>query len=145
MGEKSEFRDRSAPDQVFLDDPLEDGGRAGPVPDALGIDHGDGPLGANLQAIGLGSGHPGVGAGETEFTKTAFEEFPRLQSTGVLTAFRLGLVGAEQDVARDRRKSDVTHRPLQAGRDVVGGGGIRHAGSVVAVPTGERVKKCPNP
>ena len=63
--------DGSAMDEVFLDDHFEDVRGAAPVPGALGIDDGDGSLGADLEAIGLGACDERRGADEAELLETA--------------------------------------------------------------------------
>ena len=93
------FLDDLAVDEVFLDDALEDFRRAGVVPGALGIDDRDGAACANAEAVGLGAVHFGLEANKAEFLEPRFQERPRFE-TGLLgAALRLGLVGAEKNVA----------------------------------------------
>src|SRR2546423_9894191 len=52
FGNQELFNDLAA-DEVALDDLLQRLRRAGVIPRAFGVDHGDGAAGANLQAVGL--------------------------------------------------------------------------------------------
>jgi len=51
---------RPPADEVFLDDPLQDGGRARVIPGSLGINHGNRPMVADPEAIGLGPVDPSI-------------------------------------------------------------------------------------
>ena len=66
-------------DQVFLNDPLQHVGRAGPVPDPVGVDDCYRSLLADLQAVGLGPVHAAL-PDETEFNQPAFQIIPRLEA-----------------------------------------------------------------
>ena len=63
----------AAGDQVLLDDALQGLRRGGMVPDAFGIDHGDGTLFADAQAIGLG---PVDAVEQAQLGQTALEILP---------------------------------------------------------------------
>lgn len=101
MGEECVLRDRLAPEEMLLQDGLQDLRRAVPVPGALGIDDCDRAAGADLEAIGLGPRHQGFGPHQSEFLQASLEEFPGLKTR--LGDAALGLAGsaAEQDVALD--------------------------------------------
>ena len=85
---------------MLLNDPLQHFGRRGVIPDAFGIDHRDRAPLADAQAVGLGA----VDAVEhPQFGEPALEVVPRLDARFHRAALRLGLVGAEEDMALDRR------------------------------------------
>lgn len=86
-----------ATDDVLGDDPIEDVGRASVVPDAVGIDHRDGAIGADPQTISLCAQYA-PGLGETEFAQPGLEELPRLEGGFAIAALGLGLVAAQEDV-----------------------------------------------
>src|SRR5262249_6206310 len=71
-----EFLNSPATDQVLLDDAFKDLGRAGVVPDALGINDGDWPLDTDSQTVGLSSIHQRLRSNEVEFLQAAFQELP---------------------------------------------------------------------
>src|SRR5687767_4869562 len=69
------------------------------VPDGLGIDHGDRPVGAGAQAIDFAAVNQRIRAGELKFFEALFEEFPGLQGDFPRRAFWLRLIGTEKNVA----------------------------------------------
>ena len=97
--------DRAPPDQMPLDDLLEHGGIARPVPHPLGVDEGDRPALADPQAVGLGPQHPAP-IGQPKLAQTALQIGPGSQSALALAALRRGLVGAEQNVPFGRGDPD---------------------------------------
>ena len=85
-----------------MDDAFEDFWRTRMVPNAFWIDHGDGALDADAQAVRLGAEDGGVATGvEAEFFEAAFEEIPGYEAGFFGTTIRHGLIGAEEDVALD--------------------------------------------
>jgi hypothetical protein len=72
------------------------------IPDAFWIDDRDGALEADAQAVRLGAVDRRVPtACEVELLEAFFQEFPRDEAGFLGAAFRLGLIGAEEDVALD--------------------------------------------
>ncbi len=61
---EDQILDDPAVDQVFLDDALEDRRATRVVPDTLGIDDGDGSLGADSEAVDLAAIDERLGTGE---------------------------------------------------------------------------------
>lgn len=49
------FRDGGAAEEVFLNDALQDGGRATVIPHAVRVDHGHGALSTDTEAVGFGA------------------------------------------------------------------------------------------
>src|SRR5436190_10309474 len=88
----------ATPNQVLLDDPLEDGRIAVRVPRALRIDDGDGAALADPQAVRFRPQNP-AGLGETELPEPALEKIPRGQAAILLAALGCRLIAAEKDVA----------------------------------------------
>ena len=88
------------------DDAFEDRGCAGVVPDAVGVNDGDGAAEADPEAVGLGpQDQRGVLA---EGGEALLEELPRGQALGGVAAFRFRGIGAEEDMAlpaADSRRS----------------------------------------
>ena len=74
--------DWAAADQVFLEDALQNFGGAGPVPDALGIDDGDGALTTDLQTVRLGA-VDAPRSHEVEFHEPALQEIPGFEGDSV--------------------------------------------------------------
>src|SRR5437016_2710404 len=70
--------DRPPADQVLLDDPVEDGRLAAPVPDPLRIDDGDRPARADPQAVRLRPLDPAL-LREPELLQAALQVLPRLE------------------------------------------------------------------
>jgi hypothetical protein len=104
---QDEVLDGLTGDEVFLDDAFEDRRRGGVIPDAFWIDDGDGTVFADAEAIGLGA-EGGAGAlGEAELVEAVLEEEPGGESDFLRAALRLGLVGAEEDVAAERADAEL--------------------------------------
>ena len=86
---------------MLLNNPLQDGGGTGVIPDALGINDRDGTMQADAQAIGLGAKDGRILArGQTQFLQPPLEKLPRLQAGFLGAALGFGLIGAEKNVAR---------------------------------------------
>lgn len=98
LGTDLEVGDGLTFDEVFLDDAFEVFGGAGMIPNGIGVNDGDGSLGADAEAIGLGAVDEGVGAAEFEFGEAGFEELPSGEADFRRAAFGLGGGGAEEDV-----------------------------------------------
>src|SRR5450631_2132983 len=75
-GERQRF-DRSAADQMLLDDALEVGVGLRAIPGALRVDEHDRPARADAQAIDLAAQHPAVDVGELEREQALLEVIPR--------------------------------------------------------------------
>ena len=89
---------RLAVDQMALDDLLEHLRRAGVIPDAVGIDDRDGPVGADAQAVDLAAIDQRLRPGEVERLEAGLEEFPGRERLFARRALRLGLVRAQENV-----------------------------------------------
>ena len=89
--------DRSAADQMFLDDPLEDRRIALAVPGAFRIDNGNRSAFANPQAVGLGAENAPL-LGKPQLFEARLQKLPCDQAAVQVAALRLGLIAAKQDV-----------------------------------------------
>ena len=87
-------------DQVLLDDSLEHRWIASAVPRALRVDHGDRPLLADAQAVGLGAVDAAL-LREAELPEAPLEVVPGREPALLLAALGGGLVAAEEDVPPD--------------------------------------------
>src|SRR6266511_787716 len=87
-------------DQVLLNDPLQHLGRAGVVPDALGVDDRDRAMHADAQAVGLGTIDAAVRERESQLLEALLEIVPRLDARLFGGALWLCLVAAQKDMAR---------------------------------------------
>jgi len=88
-----------ATDQVLLNNPFQNGGCAGVVPDLIRVNDCDGTLLADPQAIGLGAHDLWIGpAGQTQLVEAEFEVLPRFQSALFGAAFGVCLIATEKDV-----------------------------------------------
>ena len=90
---------RSTPDQVLLDDPLEDRRITSTIPGAVRVHDRDWPAFANSQAVSLGPKDASL-VGESQLLETALEETPRCQASLFLTALRGCLIATQKDVTR---------------------------------------------
>ena len=91
--------------QVLLDDPFQGRGIALAIPRALWVHHGDRPPFADTQAVRLGAQDAAL-VGQAELMKAFLEEVPRCDAPLFVTAFRLGLIGAQEDLAAGNRDPD---------------------------------------
>src|SRR5262245_62720480 len=82
---------------MLLDDPLEHGRIALPIPRSLGIDDGDGAAFADPQAIRLRSKNASL-LGQLQLLEPLLQETPRGESAFLVAALRLFLIAAEEDV-----------------------------------------------
>ena len=104
---KDKFFHWLAADQMFLDDALDHFGRRRVIPNAIGVDHGDGAVFANSQAIGLGAIDAAGPLHQAAFGQAFFQIVPGSVGDFALRALGLGLIGAQKDVARERTDSVV--------------------------------------
>src|SRR5438046_1067803 len=115
MRDDQQLRDRTAADQVLLNDPLESRRIALTVPGALRVDDGDRATLADPQAIELAAQDPAL-LGQAELSQAPLEKFPGGEPTLAVAALWLGLVAAEKDVPSADQDPDAC-------RDSVFGGG----------------------
>jgi len=101
-------------DEMLLDDLLKHGGRAGVIPDAVGIDNRDGPILADAQAIGFGAIYSTL-AGQLQFFEPGFQVFPCLMPRGLFTAFGVGLVTAQENMPANVANAEFFEALLQRG------------------------------
>jgi acetyl esterase/lipase len=97
---------RTAANQVFLDDLFQDGRVARGVPRAFGVDDRDRPAFANSQAVGLRAQDAAL-LRQPELLQSAFQELPRRKPAFLLTAFRRGLIATEKNVAAGYGDADA--------------------------------------
>ena len=93
-----EVCDRLSADEVLLDDALEDGRIAVPVPRALRVDDRDRAAFADAQAVRLRPQNAAL-LREAELLQPALQVIPRREAALLVAALRLGLIAAEEDVA----------------------------------------------
>ena len=114
------FTHDAAGDQMFLNDPFQNGRIALTVPGTIWVHDGNRSTLADAKTVRLGSQNAAL-FGELQFLQAPLQEIPRGEATLLLTAFRFRLIAAEKDMTpRD------TH--TDAGRDF--SLGIGHAGSI---------------
>jgi hypothetical protein len=97
MADDLEVGGRPAGDQMFLNDPFEDGRVTLAVPSAFRIHDGDGSSFANPKTVRLGAKNSAL-FGEAELLQAPLEKLPRRQAAFLVTAFRSRLVAAEKNV-----------------------------------------------
>jgi len=117
LGE-SEGRNDFPGDEMFLDDAFQDCGRTRVIPDAFGIDHGDGAADADPETISLGAEDQWRGADKVEFFQSALQELPGRQTFCLGTAFGLGWGGAQEDVALELFQAQLLRHGFQILRHV---------------------------
>jgi hypothetical protein len=110
-------------DQVLLDDGFKDIGGAVMIPSSLRIHHCDGPLGAALQAIGLGAKDRGLRPDESQLFESTFQKFPRREACLGVAALGLSGIYAEEEMPLERGNAEVLGDRAQ----LIGGTG--HAGN----------------
>jgi hypothetical protein len=119
-------------DQMFLDDPLNNFWGRRFVPDPFGVDQHDRALLADAQTIGLGAedatGTIGGRFVEAQFLEAAFEVVPGDEAGRFVATDRVRLVGADQDMAIDRRQVELGDSGLKGG--IGGVRGYGHGGVV---------------
>ena len=79
------------------DDPFQNLGRAGVVPDAVRVNHRHRSADADAQAVGLGPQDEGCSFAEGG--QPMLEEFPRSEALRRVAALRLRGIGAKEDMA----------------------------------------------
>src|ERR1051326_1333293 len=92
-------------DEMFLDDPFENGRIASGVPRALGIDDRDRSAFADAQAVRLRPQDAAL-LRQSELFEPPFQKIPCRKSALLLAAFRVRLIAAEKDVAPRNRHAD---------------------------------------
>ena len=95
---KSEFFNNSPVNQMFLYDSLNHFRRAGMIPDAFGINHGDRPLRADAQAIRFGAINQRLRLGKIQFFEPPLQVIPRFKPLLFRRALRLSLVRTKKNV-----------------------------------------------
>lgn len=98
MGENAIVFDHIASDEMFLNDAFNDRWGASGIPDSLGIHHGNRAIHTNAQTVCFGAKDTTLFT-ESQFFKAGFKVVPCLEAQLFVTAFWLGLITAEQDVA----------------------------------------------
>src|ERR1700691_588955 len=86
---------------MLLDNSLDDFCRGRAIPGSLGINHRDGTLLADAQAIRLGAVNTVAAGQQVQLRQSAFQILPRFETHFFRRAFGLGLVAAQEDVAAD--------------------------------------------
>ena len=89
--------DGLAADEMFLDDPLEDGRIALAIPRAFRVDDGNRSRLADAEAVRLRAQNAVVR--QPKLDQAPLQVIPRHDRSLAIAAFRLGLVAAEEDVA----------------------------------------------
>ena len=98
---------RGAAEDVLLEDTFDDFLGGGVIPDAIGVDQGDGAMLADAEAVGFGAEDALRALHEVEFGESFFEVVPTGDACLFVAAFWLGLVGAEEDVPADATDAEV--------------------------------------
>src|SRR5687768_2097101 len=98
--EDHELADRLTADQMFLEDTFEHGRIALPVPDPIGIDHGDGAAAADVEAVGAG-GVDAFLARKPQLLEALVQVLPGADRPLAAAALGLGRIAAEEHVALD--------------------------------------------
>lgn len=84
---------------MFLNDALEVFGRAGVIPDGIGVNNGDGTAGADAEAVGSAAMNESLWAAEFEIFEAFFEKLPGGCAFIEGAAFGLGGSRAKEDMA----------------------------------------------
>lgn len=98
-------------DEMPLDDAFKVFRSAGVIPRPFGVDDGDRPLCADLQAVGLRAVHSV--SGKAQFLEPRFQEFPGLQRLRAIIALGLGGISAKENMPLDFVQSQVVDDLLQ--------------------------------
>ena len=106
MRDDQQLRDRTAADQVLLNDALEDRGIAFAVPGAVGIDDGNRPAFADPKTVHFRSQDAAL-LRQPQLSQPRLEKFPRHQPAMQIAALRLGLIAAEKDMSPRDRDADA--------------------------------------
>jgi hypothetical protein len=109
------FRNRNAADQVLLDDALEHRRIARPIPGTFRVHHGNRSSFADPKTVGFGSEYAAL-LRQAEFFQPPLQEFPRREAALLVTAFRVGLIAAQKNMAARRRHADRRGNSPQSGR-----------------------------
>jgi hypothetical protein len=98
---------------MLLDDALERGSVAAPIPRALRIDDGDRTAFADPQAVRLRTQNA-TGLRQPELPEARLEILPRLEPTLAIATLRVRLIGAEKYVASRVEHADRRRDILEA-------------------------------
>ena len=101
------------PDQMLLDDALEHRRIARAVPSPFRIHNSDRAAFADPQAIGFRA-EDAARLGQPKLFEPLLQKFPRLDRSLAIAAFRVGLIGAQKDMAARVRHADRSGEILQA-------------------------------
>ena len=108
--------DNASADEMFLNDAVEDGWIALPVPRPFGIDNGDRAAFADSEAVHLAAQDTAL-LRQPELFQTTFQEVPGGEAAIFLTALRVRLIAAEKNVSsRDRHADALGNLRLAGGR-----------------------------
>src|SRR5262245_43428074 len=92
--------------EMLMDDLLEHGRIAVPVPGTLGIDDRNGSALAYAQAIRFRAQDPAL-LRQPQFFEPLLQELPRFESAFLLAALRFRLIAAEKDMPARHRDADA--------------------------------------
>jgi|SRR5688572_26349834 len=98
---------------MLVDDPLENDRIASSVPRAFGIHDRDRTTFADAKAIRFRTENA-AGFGQAQLLEPLFQKFPCFDRSVTVAAFRIGLVGAQEDVPPGVRYTDGCGEILQA-------------------------------
>ena len=93
-----EVVDDFSSDEILLNDSLEIFRSAGVIPGGFRVNHCDGALGANAEAIGFRAMDQSLGAAKLEFLEAVFKKLPGCHSFFGSAAFSVGGCGAEENM-----------------------------------------------
>jgi len=85
------------PDEVFLYNAFQDFRSTGMIPYPFRVHHGDGTIHADPEAVGFGPVNPAI-PGKIQFVQSGLQVPPGFQALFPGTAFRLGLVGTQENM-----------------------------------------------
>src|SRR5436190_16650597 len=89
--------DDAPADEMFLNDPVEHGWIALPIPRPFGIDNGDRAAFADSEAVHLGAQDATL-LRQPQLFQTTFQEVPGREAALFLATFRVCLIAAEKNV-----------------------------------------------
>ena len=92
-----------------MDDAFQHFRGAGVIPDAFGIDEGDRPAHANTQAIRFRAVNERLRSDQVQLGEPALQKFPGGQGFFARTAFGIGRVGAEKNMAAEFFHTKLFH------------------------------------
>src|SRR5207237_1215527 len=114
ISREDEFFDDPAVDQMFLDDPLQNFGRARVIPDPFRINDRDRAMHADAKTIRFcAKYHRSIALPHPELLEPVFKVFPRFDALFLRATFGLGLISAEKDVPMEFPDPQRLNFPLQ--------------------------------